>query len=470
MHESSPPQARQHFGTDAIRGDANCEPLTPETVLRLGPAIGARLLEEHLRAPGGQCPGCVVGKDTRLSGGMIESAFAAGLTSVGVDVTLAGVIPTPAIALLTGMLRSALGVVVSASHNPYPDNGIKLFAADGYKLSDARELEIEARLKAADALYDPAKAPTGGRIGRIGALEDAAARYTHYVLDTVAGNDRGLLRGIRIALDASNGAASGTSPDILRHLGADLHLVHAQPNGVNINEGCGCTHPDAIQRAVLEGGAHVGLAHDGDADRVLLCDEKGALLDGDEIMAIAATAMLQSGRLAGKTLVTTVMSNFGLDRLVESRGGKVLRTAVGDRYVIEAMRARDLNFGGEQSGHFIFRDDIPTGDGIVAALRILQIMVETGKPLSELRAILEKYPQAQRHLVVTSKPPLAELAAAPLVRETEAALGDAGRVLLRYSGTEPLIRLLIEGNDQAWIEERADTIIGAVAKEIGSGR
>lgn len=468
MHDSSPPQARQFFGTDGIRGLANREPLTPDTIMRLGRAIGMLLLEEHIRDPGDQWPNCIIGKDTRLSGGMLESAFAAGLTSAGVDVSLVGVIPTPAVALLTGILRGALGVVISASHNPYPDNGIKLFGADGYKLSDARELEIEARLAAIGTGSNPNKAPTGGRIGRLGTIDGAADRYIHYVLGAVTGNDEDLLRGIKIALDASNGAASKTSPEILRHLGADLDLIHAVPNGVNINEGCGCTHPASIQKAVLESGAQVGLAHDGDADRVLLCDEKGELVDGDEIMAIVAIAMIESGRLVDNTLVTTVMSNFGLNDLIESHGGKVLRTAVGDRYVMETMRARNLNFGGEQSGHFIFRDDVTTGDGIVAALRVLQIMVAAGKPLSELRTVLEKYPQAQRNLAVSSKPALEDLAAAPLIAETEAALGEAGRILLRYSGTEPLIRLLIEGRDSAWIEERADSIAEAIREEIGN--
>jgi phosphoglucosamine mutase len=470
MHDSSPTQARQHFGTDGIRGVANREPLTPDTVMRLAHAVGTLLIEDHVREPREQWPNCIIGKDTRISGGMLESAFAAGLSSVGVDVTLVGVIPTPAVAFLTPELGAALGVVISASHNPYPDNGIKFFGADGYKLTDSRELEIEARLAAAltGPLCDPEKAPTGGRIGRLGTLKDAVDRYVHYVLGVVAGNDRNLLQGIKIALDASNGAACRTSPEILRHLGADLELIHAQPNGVNINEDCGCTHPASIQKAVVECGAAVGLAHDGDADRVLLCDEKGDLVDGDEIMAIAATAMIKEGRLASSTLVTTVMSNFGLNDLIESRGGKVLRTDVGDRYVMETMRARDLNFGGEQSGHFIFRDDTTTGDGIVAALRILQIMTAAGRPLSELRTVLEKYPQAQRNLDVSSKPPLEELQAMSIVRETETALGEGGRVLLRYSGTEPKIRLLIEGKDATWIEKEAERIAEAISAQIGT--
>ncbi len=284
----------------------------------------------------------------------------------------------------------------------------------------------------------------------------------------MTGGDDDLLRGISIALDPANGAACRTSPSILRHLGAELTVVHGEPDGVNINADCGCTHPEAIRKAVLESGAQVGLAHDGDADRVLLCDETGHVLDGDEIMAIAATAMLEEGTLAQNTLVTTVMSNYGLNDLLAERGGTVVRTAVGDRFVMEKMRAEGFNFGGEQSGHFIFADHATTGDGIVAALRVLQVMIAAGRPLSALREVLSKYPQAQRNIPVSSKPPVEGLAAAALVGETEETLGEHGRVLLRYSGTEPLIRLLIEGRDAAWIEERADAIADAIAGEIGA--
>lgn len=470
----APVAQRQFFGTDGIRGTANRPPLTADFVLLLGQAVGTLLIEEHVRKPFPVWPGCVIGKDTRVSGGMLESAFAAGLNSVGVDVMLAGVIPTPGIAFLTRDLSAALGAVISASHNLYPDNGIKLFGADGYKFDDARELEIERRVLAAEpgSARPPGKPPfplaTGGRIGRLAALEAAAGRYIAFALHSVA-HEKNLLRGFKIALDNANGSASATSPAILRHLGAALAVVHSEPDGVNINESCGCTHPEAIRQAVIENRAHVGIAHDGDADRMLLCDENGDVLDGDEIMAIAAVAMLKEGALAQKTLVTTIMSNCGLDEAVEGHGGRILRAAVGDRYVMEKMRAENLNFGGEQSGHFVFRDHNTTGDGIIAALQILQIMASTGKPLSELRRVLTKYPQAQRNLSVREKPPIEELAEArTLIAETERALGKSGRVLLRYSGTEPKIRLLIEGSNPAWIEGQADAIAEAIARRIGA--
>ncbi|MFV1995909.1 MAG: phosphoglucosamine mutase [Verrucomicrobiales bacterium] len=458
------------FGTDGIRGPANVYPLTPGFALQLGKSIGWLLLEEHRTLGGEIWPSCIIGKDTRLSGGMLESAFAAGLSSVGVDVTLAGVIPTPAIAHLVLEHGHALGAVISASHNPFADNGIKFFGGDGCKFDEARETGIEGRLFE-DERGAPGRrgaSPTGSKIGRISALGDAAERYIDFAMHSV-GHDRTLLRGLNIVVDAANGAAALTTPEILSHLGGECFVIHGDPNGVNINENCGCTHPQSLCEAVRERGADVGLAHDGDADRVLLCDEQGVLLDGDEIMAIAAVAMLESGTLARNTLVATLMSNQGLSEVMQQRGGEMVRAAVGDRHVAALMREGGFNLGGEQSGHFIFRDHNTTGDGVIAALQILQIMVRAGKPLSELKAILRKYPQAQRNLVVREKPPLESLEEAQeAIAETERALGSRGRVLLRYSGTEALVRLLIEGADADAIEARADAIAAAIEARIGA--
>ncbi len=461
---------RQLFGTDGIRGTANVHPITPELMLRLGAAVG-----HHLCEAGGDRrahPSAVVGKDTRISGGMLESAFAAGLASAGVDVALAGVIPTPAVAFLTRKLKANLGAVISASHNPYPDNGIKFFGPDGYKLDDEEELELESRVLEVRAAASAAPV-TRGQVGRLATLQDAPEPYLEFALHTLThgrtGDPGAPLGGVKIAIDNANGAAVRVCPEIFQRLGAECVLIHSEPNGININEDCGCTHPDAIRAAVRESGAHLGIAFDGDADRVLVCDENGEILDGDEIMAIAATTMIREGSLVENTLVTTVMSNCGLDDLLRSRGGKVVRARVGDRYVIEQMRAGGFNFGGEQSGHFIFHDLNTTGDGIISALQVLRIMVESGEPLGALKQVLTKYPQAQRNLAIKAKPPLEELTeAAALISETEQNLGDAGRVLLRYSGTEPVIRLLVEGKDAAYIQGRADEIAGAISSAIGA--
>ncbi|MEM7144171.1 MAG: phosphoglucosamine mutase [Verrucomicrobiota bacterium] len=484
--------SRKLFGTDGIRGLANEYPLTPDFARRLGQAVGSLLIQQS------QSPAAaVIGRDTRVSGPMLESALADGLNAAGVDVTLLGVIPTPAVSYLTRNLNAALGVVISASHNPYHDNGIKFFGHDGYKFDDAFEAQIETLV-----LDDATPLPHANNPGRTGPLEDAVERYVHFALETVHANPSPL-ENFRIHLDCANGAAHQTSEAILKHLGADVIPLHTEPNGVNINKSCGCTHPKTIQESIKadpaskpprpsatpeperppganEGSAPptaasgssvtlVGVSHDGDADRVLLCDETGSVLDGDELMAIAAVHMLENNTLADNTLVATIMSNWALNELVESRGGKVLRTKVGDRYVLEAMREHDLNLGGEQSGHFIFHDHNLTGDGIISALQFLQIMAATGKPLSELRQVLTKYPQAQRNIRVKDKPPVEDLTAAQtLIAETEATLGDQGRTLLRYSGTEPLIRLLIEGKDAAYIETQADTIANAIQSQIGA--
>lgn len=450
---------RRYFGTDGIRAKANQPPLVPDFVVRLGQAAADVFLAR--RGESRTWPLVVIGKDTRQSCDMLESAIAAGLTSRGIDVRLAGVVPTPAVARLTREEGAAFGIVISASHNPFEDNGIKFFGPDGYKLDDSLELGIEALLEGPD------NNPHTGPVGRIAALPDAAERYVAFIRGS-AGGDGELFRGLHLALDAANGAASETSAEILHSLGAKLSVFHHHPSGININLDCGCTHPEVIGALVRETGADAGVAHDGDADRVLLCDETGSVLDGDEIMAIAAVAMIREGTLRENTLVATVMSNAGLDEAVRAAGGRVVRAGVGDRYVIEAMRKGGYNLGGEQSGHFIFHDHNTTGDGILAAVQVLKMMRESGKPLSELRRVMTKFPQVLRNIRVREKRPLSELAAAPRIAALEKELGDSGRVLLRYSGTEALLRLLIEGRDATFISREADAIAEEIRGEIGA--
>ncbi|MGI8436259.1 MAG: phosphoglucosamine mutase [Chthoniobacterales bacterium] len=457
-------QKNRLFGTDGVRGVANVEPVTAETALKLGRAAAHVFTRLNPREhQDGTRPKIVLGKDTRLSGYMLENALVAGITSLGVDVLLIGPLPTPGVAYVTRSLRADAGIVLSASHNAYEDNGIKFFRHDGYKLDDQIESEIEELVfsGAIDSIR-----PTAGKIGRARRIDDALGRYVEFAK---ASFPRGMsLEKMHIAVDVANGAAYKSTPCILRELGADLTITHDEPNGTNINANCGSTYPAEIQRLVRESGARVGITHDGDADRVLLCDEKGELVDGDEILAIASHDLLRSGQLREQTLVATVMSNFGLDESLRAAGGKVLRTKVGDRHVIEEMVKRNLNLGGEQSGHMIFRDFSTTGDGIVCALQILRIMQTTGKPLSELKSVLKKYPQAQRNLRVKEKPPLEEMKAVmKLVGETETELNGKGRVLLRYSGTEPKIRLLIEGRELAQIDRQADRIADAIQSAIG---
>ncbi len=457
-------QRNKLFGTDGVRGIANVEPVTAETALKLGRAAAHVFTQLNPRTlPEGTRPKIVLGKDTRLSGYMLENALVAGITSLGVDVLVIGPLPTPGVAYITRSLRADAGIVLSASHNSYEDNGIKFFRHDGYKLDDQIEDQIEQLVFSGE--IDSVR-PTAGNIGRARRIDDALGRYVEFAK---ASFPRGMsLEKMRIAVDVANGAAYKSTPCILRELGADLVIAHNEPNGTNINANCGSTHPEEIQRIVKASGVDVGITHDGDADRVLLCDEKGEIVDGDEILAIVATDLLGAGRLREKTLVATVMSNFGLDEAINAAGGEVLRTKVGDRYVIEEMVKRDLNVGGEQSGHMIFRDFSTTGDGIVCALQILRIMKSTGKPLSELKRCLKKYPQAQRNLRVKEKPPLEKLTdVMKLVGDAEKELNGKGRVLLRYSGTEPKIRLLIEGRELAQIDRQADRIADAIQSAIG---
>lgn len=452
------------FGTDGVRGVANIEPVTAETALKLGRAAAHVFAQSREPSRSGRLR-IVIGKDTRLSGYMLESAMVAGLTSLGADALLIGPLPTPGVAYITRALRADAGIVLSASHNSYEDNGIKFFRHDGYKLDDEIEARIEHLVFSGEI---ESIRPTATKIGKAYRIDDALGRYVEFAKQSFP---RGLtLESLRIALDCANGAAYKTSPCILRELGADLVVNHNHPNGTNINADCGSTHPGHIQKLVRECKAQVGITHDGDADRVLLCDENGELVDGDEIMAIAAVDHLQRGCLEGNTLVATVMSNFGLDETLESRGGKVLRTKVGDRHVIEAMLRHGHNVGGEQSGHMIFRDYATTGDGIVSALQILRVMIETGRPLSELKKVLKKYPQAQRNLRVKEKPALESLAGVQsLLAAAESELNGKGRVLLRYSGTEPKIRLLLEGRDQGSIDHHADRIAAELQSTIGEG-
>jgi len=456
--------SRKLFGTDGVRGVANVEPVTAENALKLGRAAAHIFRSNNAfpRHPGTR-PKIILGKDTRLSGYMLENAIVAGVTSLGVDVLLVGPLPTPGVAYIARSLRADAGIVLSASHNPFEDNGIKFFRHDGYKLDDQVEKRIE------DLVFNDqidGERPTGGEIGRATRIDDALGRYVEFAKQSFP---RGMtLDRLKIAVDCGNGAAYKSTPCALRELGGELSVIQNSPNGTNINANCGSTYPEAILNETLRVGADVGISHDGDADRVLLCDENGEVVDGDEILAITAIDALEEGRLARNTLVATIMSNFGLDEALQSRGGRVVRTKVGDRYVIAEMMASGLNIGGEQSGHMIFKDFTTTGDGLISALQVLRIMVETGKPLSELKRCLTKFPQAQRNVKVREKPEISEIDGVPeLTRQVETDLKGSGRVLIRYSGTEPKLRLLIEGRDQELINRHADRIAEAIQNAIG---
>jgi len=454
---------RKIFGTDGVRGVANIEPVTAETALKLGRAA-AHVFKK--RAPVAKDHGrhkIVVGKDTRLSGYMLENAVTAGILSMGVDVLLIGPLPAPGVAYITRSLRADAGIVLTASHNPYEDNGIKFFRDDGYKLDDAIEKEIEDLVFSGKIEHIR---PTAEEIGKAFRVDDALGRYVEFAK---AAFPKGMtMEGLRVVVDAGHGATYKSSPCVLRELGAQVTVLNDAPDGTNINKDCGSMYPDVVCRAVKELGADIGIAHDGDGDRVQLCDERGALVDGDDVLAITGLDWLRRGELKKKTLIATVMSNLALDHAIRNAGGQVVRTAVGDRYVIERMLADDLNVGGEQSGHMIFRDFATTGDGIVSALQVLRIMMDTDKPLSELRKVFTKFPQVVINMKVKTKPSwetLPEVMA--LVKGAEKALGDNGRVLLRYSGTEPKARLLIEGRDEKQIKALANGIAGKIREKIG---
>ncbi len=446
---------RKYFGTDGMRGVANTAPMTSATVTRLGMAIAARL-----RAPGRHTR-IAIGKDTRLSGYMFESALASGIVSIGADVWLTGPLPTPGIAFITSSMRCDAGVVISASHNPYQDNGIKVFARDGFKLPDEVEMEIET-LMDDPALESQCAAP--GDVGYARKIEDSRGRYVVYCKATFPSELT--LDGVRIVVDGAHGAAYKVGPSVFEELGATVIAIHTNPNGKNINDNAGALHPEAMAAAVRLHDAHLGVAFDGDADRLVLCDEHGEIVDGDAVMALCAIEMLAQDKLAHRTLVTTVMSNLGLELAMKRAGGKLVRTAVGDRYVVEEMRRGGYNLGGEQSGHLVFLDHATTGDGIVAALRVLAVMVKQQKPLSELAKVMTKSPQVLVNTAVERKIPLNQLpVVAKMIADVEAQLGEQGRVLVRYSGTESKIRVMIEGPNQAQLAVWANDIAEALAKE-----
>jgi phosphoglucosamine mutase len=456
---------RRIFGTDGVRGTANIEPVTAETALKLGRAAAHvfKNLESQSRSRGRHK--IVLGKDTRLSGYMLENAISSGILSMGVDVLFIGPLPTPGVAYVTRSLRADAGIAITASHNPYDDNGIKFFRADGYKLDD----QVEARIE--DLVFSgeiESIRPTAGAIGKAVRIDDALGRYIEYAKTSFP---RGMtLEGVRVVLDCAHGAAYKSSPCVLRELGAEVIVYGNQPDGTNINKECGSMHPELMCRKVNEHRADIGIAHDGDADRVLLCDETGRLIDGDDIMAVSSREMLAEKMLAGETLVTTVMSNNGLDAFVRELGGKVVRTTVGDKNVIDEMLKNGYNFGGEQSGHMIFRDYSTTGDGLVCALQILRIMKSAGQKLSTLTRCWTRFPQLVTNVKVREKIPFDQLdGILKLVETAEAAVKpDGGRVLLRYSGTEPKARLLIEGREQAVLERHTKIICEAIKKHVGA--
>ncbi len=443
---------RTYFGTDGIRGTSNTWPMDAATVLKVGLAAGTRYRRGSHRHR------VVVGKDTRLSGYMIEQALTAGFLSAGMDVFLFGPLPTPAVAMLTRSMRADLGVMISASHNPFEDNGIKIFGPDGYKLSDEDEREIEALVNNAESIV----LAKPDRLGRAKRIEDAQARYIEFVKRTFP---RDLtLSGLRIVVDCANGAAYRVAPVALWELGAEVISIGVEPNGFNINDGCGSTAPEKLQEKVREMRADIGIALDGDADRVILVNEKGAVVNGDQLMALIASAWQESGQLKGGGIVATVMSNLGLERYLGGRGLALARTKVGDRYVVEHMRASGCNIGGEQSGHLVLSDFGTTGDGLVAALQVLAAVAQRGRPVSEVTSLFAPLPQVLKGVRYRGASPLGDEDVSRAVEAVRQKLGDAGRVLVRASGTEPLIRVMVEGEDAAAIEALADEIVAAVAK------
>ncbi len=441
---------RKLFGTDGIRGKANIHPMTTDVAMNIGRAV-AKVFRSNGRS---RHPRVLIGKDTRLSCYMLENALSAGICSMGVDVLIVGPMPTPAIAFLSSSMRADAGVVISASHNPYEDNGIKIFSSDGFKLPDHVEARIE-ELMYSDTLT--ADMPTGSDVGKAFRIEDSQGRYIVFAKHTFP-NDL-TLDGLKIVLDCANGATYRVAPAVFEELGAEVIKMGVEPNGTNINDGCGALFPEAIKSAVLESGADMGIALDGDGDRLIVVDEKGLVVDGDHIMAICAKYMIENRILNYNTVVSTVMSNMGLEVALEAMGGRLVRTQVGDRYVVEAMRQKGYNFGGEQSGHLIFLDHITTGDGILAALQLLAVMQRTRRPLSELSGVMESFPQTLHNIKVSERRSVDEiqgLADKQAVLEKE--LNGRGRILIRPSGTEPVIRVMVEGEDMDRIESIANDI------------
>ncbi|MEO6153932.1 MAG: phosphoglucosamine mutase [Croceibacterium sp.] len=439
---------RQFFGTDGIRGRANGKVLNAATAMKVGQAAGRHFLRgDHKHR-------VVIGKDTRLSGYMMETALAAGFTSVGMDVIMTGPLPTPAVALLAREMRADLGVMISASHNPFADNGIKLFGPDGFKLSDADELAIEKAMGVEQPLAE------GEAIGRARRIEDARGRYIHAIKQSLPASVR--LDGLKIVLDCAHGAAYQVAPTAIWELGAEVIAIGVTPNGTNINDGVGSTALDAIKARVIAERADIGLALDGDADRLIVIDERGRAVDGDQIMALIGTRMAAAGELRGGGVVATVMSNLGLERLLNGVGLNLARTQVGDRYVLEAMRAGGYNVGGEQSGHMILLDHATTGDGCIAALQVLAALVRSQQPASELLHMFDAVPQLLKNVVYTGADPLDAAPVRQAIAEGEAALAGRGRLVIRKSGTEPKIRVMAEGDDAGEVERVVDDICAAV--------
>ena len=443
--------SRKLFGTDGVRGTANAYPMTAEMALKLGAAAG-----QFFRRDGATAHRVVIGKDTRLSGYMLENALVAGFTSVGMDVVLLGPMPTPAVALLTRELRADVGVMISASHNPYEDNGIKLFGPDGFKLSDGDEIAIEAMLAEEQPL---AAAPDIGRARRI---EDARGRYIHAVKSSLPDDIR--LDGLKIVVDCANGAAYQVAPSAIWELGAEVIAVGVSPNGKNINDRCGSTHLDLIKETVVASGAQIGIALDGDADRLIVVDEKGQTVDGDQIMALIGSQWAAQGRLRGGGVVATVMSNLGLERFLASQKLDLIRTKVGDRHVLEHMKTQGFNVGGEQSGHMILLDHATTGDGTVAALQVLAALVRSGKPASELLHLFDPVPQLLKNVRFAGGKPLDDARVQKVIAEAEAQLAGRGRLVIRPSGTEPVIRVMAEGDDAGEVDSVVSAICDAVAE------
>ncbi|MBI5328082.1 MAG: phosphoglucosamine mutase [Deltaproteobacteria bacterium] len=448
---------RKLFGTDGVRGVANIYPMTSEIAMQLGRAIAYVFKKEPRRHK------IVIGKDTRLSGYMLETAMASGICSMGVDVMLVGPLPTPGIAFITSSMRADAGVVISASHNSYQDNGIKFFLRDGFKLPDKIEAEIES------FIFDngePSHRPTASDIGKAYRIDDAIGRYVVFAKNTFP--KELILDGLKIAVDCANGAAYKVAPEVFYELGAEVFPIGVQPDGENINEGCGSLYPEVVAKLVKEKKADIGIALDGDGDRVILVDEKGTVLSGDHLMAIVATRMLKQNALKNKTLVTTIMSNIGLEEAVKNAGGKVIRTNVGDRYVAEEMLKCGYNLGGEQSGHILFMDHTTTGDGIISALQVLAIMINENKKLSELAGTMRQFPQVLVNIKVKQKKDFFKIPQiAGKIREIENKLDGNGRLSVRYSGTEPLARVMLEGRDSKEIKKMARYIAEAIKKELG---
>ncbi len=454
------PVKERIFGTDGVRGIANQPPMTSETAMAIGRATAYTLFEK--RRPG-HTPRVVIGKDTRLSGYMLENALSAGFCSMGAEVFLVGPLPTPGIAFITRSMRADAGIVISASHNAYQYNGIKIFDKEGFKLPDSKEMEIEALIGSAEL---EKVRPTSDQVGRAKRIDDAIGRYIVYIKDAFPQDQS--LEGYRIVLDCANGAAYKIAPIIFQELGAEVFPIHCAPNGRNINDQCGAVYPSAMAKAVHRHRAEIGIALDGDADRVILADENGEIVDGDQILAICALQMLKEGTLKKNSVVVTPMSNMGVLVAIKRAGGQIVQTKVGDRYIVETMRQQGLNLGGEQSGHVIFLDHNTTGDGLMGALKVLSIMKRTGKKLSELKRQIELFPQVLESVTVREKEDFNRF---PRILETisraESALGDNGRVVVRYSGTEPLARVMVEGQDLALISDHAREICQAIQAQLG---